>query len=80
MWLFGMITCSRANADNLEDFSALGLASKVTVPLVLSASYLPHMVAGTLVLSLLCCLDLAIIDGSARQGNGSIFESTVVVV
>lgn len=78
MWLFGMITCRRANANNPGVFLALGLASKVTVTLVSSESYLSHKIAGTLVLSLLLSLDLAIIDGSARQGNGSVFESTGV--
>lgn len=71
-----MITCTRTNADNPRGFSALGLAIKVTVTLVLLVSYLSHKVADTLVLSLLFSLGLAMIDGSARQGNGSMFESS----
>jgi hypothetical protein len=75
---FAMITCGTANADNPGGLSALGPTSQVTATLMLPVSYLSHKVADTLVLSLLFCLDITIIDGSARRGNRSKFEGNRV--
>ena len=73
-----MITCGTANADNPGGLSALGPTNQVTATLMLPVSYLSHKVADTLVLSLLFCLDITIIDGSARRGNRSKFEGNRV--